>query len=896
MHWLLQELDEDDMDTFLGGLPGYIHSPLTDRNPVVEGLREDGVPGRIREHFKTCVTSVELSQEETMSRASSCINSLRLIFEASDNDSVRPLGLENDDMQAIMEYLEPLCYASSNKTALRASCVRGLVIREFLFPFAYSDPQELQTKKLPDYLMTLCKVIRLWKTTEISQWSHLIGTSPAITDRLPSEQEMWADILFDGPLINLAVLAYSILSRTSEEEVNLDMAWKTLEILLKALGLVQVRASDSARARFYQVLLMARASVSKGRAQTTPLLEAMDTVISGIHLAGVFAYVPNPKLPPRQIEAIFGREQLRDRELLEAFAAHLPRFVAANTPETSRSFLEHLILENKLWEQLNVSLSRSYNTKLPFPDKLRIIIAFYDILDVVFEVLKDSPKIPWHSRDFYFINIHLDKFWAMTSPSIFILPGTHLRAAIAGAQVPHVFLAQFSIQRSRGEPLVLSSLDVLIRLMSVMGLGSEEDREYFLSGSSTTYDPNVTNRAEATLSVILRDGPLLNFCRLGRWTFEVMLTEASDVSSEDMKRPLRTLKRMLDTPHLPLVNAPGEMWAEFDRLLAGVRGVVALGGGGQNEENLRQLLETIEEVNRIRPAAYERPEEMRDQTGAPASVIQDVWQPGETAIPESIEKAEGPFPATGSYTYPTHLSPVRDVIPSAQMSPIAPGAGAWISRTEADPSPAGVDQSPTSSMLAKQTAGPDTRIPFPYPQHAPRVHPLGFAPPRMPGTGGPRRASTLDNATLSAIAHGEPMFWSMPVPMSYVGTHPYPSSSLVPGPFDASPLDHVNRGGPSPVRGPGGFPAPDSGNEKDSTYFVTCSGLRSSSLPPGYTRPIGSAARQPLAPALLFIPYICGKCVEILFSLMSWHDRELCTLGSSNRRTPYFRESRKDTS
>ena len=35
MHWLLQELDEDDMDTFLSGLPGYLHSPLTDKKLVV---------------------------------------------------------------------------------------------------------------------------------------------------------------------------------------------------------------------------------------------------------------------------------------------------------------------------------------------------------------------------------------------------------------------------------------------------------------------------------------------------------------------------------------------------------------------------------------------------------------------------------------------------------------------------------------------------------------------------------------------------------------------------------------------------------------------------------------------------------------------------------------------
>jgi hypothetical protein len=49
MHWLLQELDEDDMDTFLSGLPGYLHSPLTDKKLVVEGLMEDGVPGHVSE-------------------------------------------------------------------------------------------------------------------------------------------------------------------------------------------------------------------------------------------------------------------------------------------------------------------------------------------------------------------------------------------------------------------------------------------------------------------------------------------------------------------------------------------------------------------------------------------------------------------------------------------------------------------------------------------------------------------------------------------------------------------------------------------------------------------------------------------------------------------------------
>ena len=123
MHWLLQELNEDDMDTFLSSLPGYIHSPLTDEKVAVEGLLKDGVPERIREHITTCLRPVGLSQEESMSRASACITSLRLISETASTTAetasitaVRRPGSENDDIQVIMEYLEPLC--SNSSTAL----------------------------------------------------------------------------------------------------------------------------------------------------------------------------------------------------------------------------------------------------------------------------------------------------------------------------------------------------------------------------------------------------------------------------------------------------------------------------------------------------------------------------------------------------------------------------------------------------------------------------------------------------------------------------------------------------------------------------------------------------------------------------------------------------------
>ncbi len=102
-----------------------------------------------------------------------------------------------------------------------------------------------------------------------------------------------------------------------------------------------------ARARSDEVLFKTRAEVSKYQgAQITPLLEMLNIVISGPRLAEVFIYLPQPRLVSRRIEAMFRREQLRDSELLKAFAAHLPGLVAANTPEVSKGYMERLILED----------------------------------------------------------------------------------------------------------------------------------------------------------------------------------------------------------------------------------------------------------------------------------------------------------------------------------------------------------------------------------------------------------------------------------------------------------------------------------------------------------------------------------------------------------------------
>ena len=784
MHWLLQELDEDNMDTFLNGLPGYIHSPLTDKKLAVKGLIEDRVPGRIREHITTCLRSVELSPKQSMSRASACITSLRLISETATNTAVGRPGLESDDIQAIMEYLEPLRYSSS--TALRASCIRGLVIREFLAPLANLDAEELRTNKFPDYLMPLYSVIRVWKTTEISQWSHLIGILTATSHPPASDQEMWADVVNDGPLINLAVLAYAALSRDSEGDPNLDMAWKTLEILLKSLGLAQVRASAPARARFDEVLLKARSG--GGVTQITPLLKTLGIVISGLRLAEAFAHTPRPVLPARQIEAIFGPEQLRNSELLEAFAAHLPSLISASTPEVSTSFMERLILEDKLWEQLHVSLLRCLDPEVSFPEQLRMIMAFYDIFDVAFEVFKGSSIIDWRSPDLDVLDGHLWAFEELVAPGKFVGWVIEVRSAVFRGQFCLALLAQFAMQRSNGEPLLMGFVQSLTKLVVRLGVGTQEDLATLTSqhnsgpNSNTMTGLDIVIKADAILSVMLRDGPLSNFCIFGRITFDIIASKAFNVASDDTNKLWNLLERMLDTPHLPLVNASRETWVKFDHLRALVHDPVLLGGNAQIVEKMRPLLDIIEKVERMRPLAEETGD-VDNQRRADGPVDRDVRQPGLAPIPGLSRRMDASRLEPSSQMDPRLFPPVLGTIPSAEMDQFAPRG--WTPHSSSDLDPVAFDDLPTSSIpttgaygSVERSAhqprwapipGSSRRVDAPHPEPSsqmdPRLFPpvLGTVPFAIMDQFAPRGWTPLNPSDLDPVVIDEPPISSTPI-------------------------------------------------------------------------------------------------------------------------------------
>ena len=673
MQWLLQELDEDDMDTFLSGLPGYLHSHPTDKKVVVEGLIEDGVPERIREHITTCLRSVELSQEESMSRASTCINSLRLISEAASETATLPSVSESGDIHEIMKCLDPRSYNCS--TALHALCIRSLVIREFLVPRVDLGARNSLTR-FPDYLMPFHKVIRAWKRTEISGWPYITGFSTATNHPLPSgseqvQQDMWQDVC-DGPLINLAVLAYDILSRADEESINFDMALKTLETLLKSLSLAQVRASPLARTRFEDVLHDARDGVGGCDGEVTlisPLIETLDIANRGLRLAEAFAYTPRPMLPRKQIEAIFGPEQLRNTELMEAFAAHLPKYVRASTPEVSQKFMERLILEDKLWEQIHFSLLKLFDPKVPFPDKLRTTIAFFDIFDVAFNVLKKSTIIEWRSADIHLLFGHCDRFHARVAPGELLNDTFDFRSALFRCQFYHALLSQFAMHQRCGEPLTAKSSTSLSILVKCLGLGTREDLNILApqspGGIRTGFD--MVMKASPIVDETLCDGPLSNFCTLGMSSFDKIASD--DPTSDDIKKLFKTLKRMVDAP-MPFANSSGVGWSRFDHLCTTVRNPAILGGDRETVKRLQPLLDLIEKVERIRRPADGRAEGMGNvdnQTHLDGSAGREAPQSGVAPIPGSSGQVEVSRPGDGGSMDPRLAPSVQVSIPSAGM-------------------------------------------------------------------------------------------------------------------------------------------------------------------------------------------------------------------------------------
>ena len=324
---------------------------------------------------------------------------------------------------------------------------------------------------------------------------------------------------------------------------------------------------------------------------------------------------------------------------------------------------------------------------------------------------------------------------------------------------------------------------------------------------------DVMIRADGILSVTLRDGPLSNFCMLGRLAFDVTAgegREASGLTSDDTRKLWKVLGRALDTLHLPLVNASREMWVRFDHLRDVVRDPALLGGNSQTVEKLRPLLDMIERVERMRPRAdssAEGTENADNQTRTDGPAGRETGQPRGPPIPGSSRQVEtsplerGPMDPR---TYPPVLGthPLGGMYQSAHHSrtlprqsssdPVVLDESAFLSIPTTQPGP-GVDiRDPSAylphapqvhpfSFVPHPMPGPGAaiRVPSAYHPHVPQMHTSSFAPPLMPNRDGPRRNGNSDPANLRAQAHMQSMPKDIPAPPRHM-MDPFVSRSWIP--------------------------------------------------------------------------------------------------------------------
>jgi hypothetical protein len=102
------------------------------------------------------------------------------------------------------------------------------------------------------------------------------------------------------------------------------------------------------------------------------------------------------------------------------------------------------------------------------------------------------------------------------------------------------------------------------------------------------------------LDTAIRDGPLLNFCKLGYLTVMAVPLAGSGLESADIENVQVLQKTLLEDQHLPLNRASAEVWKELSRLECEVDNVLER-SFSEEKEMLDGLLQMIRHANVLNP-------------------------------------------------------------------------------------------------------------------------------------------------------------------------------------------------------------------------------------------------------------------------------------------------------
>ena len=571
MEWLFTDNDfsDTDMDKFLEGLPGYVHSRITVKEALPKVLTAPYILKRIRKHLLTCVTATELSEEERIKRVLACVESLQVILHLRTNDEgLTNLGEEESlqyYVQSFVDHLNTSCGKPEEKRDLRAFCVRALAFQSSLTkclePSLERARKGSPDVKVPDYFMPLYTFFKQQQP---------LGEVSDETEPPDEDTKRRRVLLHDGPLLNLTLLAKAILLHDDVvAPSSLSMCWKTLDILRREFRITGAKVSNSSLRLFNDIHNKTRLRVRAEEPgfSVIPLLEILDIVDGGRRLSIVFQDHPNA-MYHRKDDLVFGKDHLRNPDLFRAFANCLPHFLTRH-PEKFTHLMEGLVHRDHVWTSLQVHLSTSLRGNNPVPVMLRAFETCCTVIDVAFVALENSD-VDWRAPDFGSLAHYFELFVTDCFQGMFIERAIGFRVGLIKARFCRAVLAQFLDEFDReGTVIFRSHWDVasLARVFYSLSVGDDSDVKFwksFVDGGSI--GPEFMANTHRILCTARRDGPLLNFCRLGHLGLMAVPFKGSSLTDTDFRKLLDLMQKIKDDLSQPLTDASISVWEELRRL------------------------------------------------------------------------------------------------------------------------------------------------------------------------------------------------------------------------------------------------------------------------------------------------------------------------------------------
>ena len=250
LQWLLEDVDEENMDKFVAGLPALIHSPfITDATVTMGALVADGMLERIGEHLKSSMSSREVSQATSINRAFACVEALDAIFSVLDQSSDNPR--HKRAASALVRSSDMFRSCQDSTLALRAACVRALTFRKLID--SLPSPAIGHPSHLPLHVLPVALRLQTWSLLSSRLWRNRYDIEETELQVVSSGYDARSIIVREGHLINFLVLIRDVLSYVERPTLDLTSVWEALETMVSAFSITQPTAPASARTRFEEV-------------------------------------------------------------------------------------------------------------------------------------------------------------------------------------------------------------------------------------------------------------------------------------------------------------------------------------------------------------------------------------------------------------------------------------------------------------------------------------------------------------------------------------------------------------------------------------------------------------------------------------------------------------------